>query len=144
RKTTANAAATSRIATLPRRRGNPSAPGDDLLRMRTCLRLAAALALVAALAGCGGSGESAPTTTVGCKEARDGSVTLVANDLRWDTDCLQAPPGALTLVVDNEDDGANHNLHLPEAPDSPSTELQPGPVTQELDVTLTAGSYEYL
>jgi plastocyanin len=112
--------------------------------MRSCLRPAAALALVAALAGCGSSGDSASTTTVGCKEAQGGSVTLVADDLRWDTDCLQAAAGPLTIVVDNEDGGVNHNLHLPEAPDSPSTELEPGPVTQELDVTLTPGSYEYL
>ena len=38
----------------------------------------------------------------------------------------------------------NHNVHLPDAPGSPATELEPGPVTQELDVDLAAGSYEYL
>ena len=31
-----------------------------------------------------------------------------------------------------------------EAPDSPATELEPGPNTQSLDVTLTPGSYEYV
>ena len=71
-------------------------------------------------------------------------MTLVAEDLRWDTDCLRAAPGPLTIEVDNQDDGVNHNVHLPDAPDSPATELEPGPVTQELDVTLAAGSYEYI
>ena len=81
---------------------------------------------------------------MGCKEAQDGTVTLVAADLRWDTDCLRAPAGPHTIEVDNQDDGVNHNVHLPDAPDSPSTELEPGPNEQSLDVDLTPGSYEYL
>jgi plastocyanin len=108
------------------------------------LRLPAAVALLAALAACGGSDGASPSTTVGCKDAAAGTVTVVADDLRWDTDCLRAGPGALTIEVDNADDGVNHNIHLPDAPDSPATELEPGPNTQTLDVTLTPGSYEYV
>ena len=107
-------------------------------------RLAAALLALAALGACGGSDGASTTTTVGCKEAQDGTATLVAADLRWDTDCLRAPAGPLTIEVDNQDDGVNHNVHLPDAPDSPSTELEPGPNEQSLDVDLTPGSYEYL
>ncbi len=112
--------------------------------MRSCLRPAAAAALVIALSACGGSDDAGPTTTVGCKDASQGRVTLVAEDIRWDTDCLRAEPGPLTIEVDNQDEGVNHNVHLPDAPDSPATELEPGPVTEELDVTLAAGEYEYI
>ncbi|MEQ1787688.1 MAG: cupredoxin domain-containing protein [Acidimicrobiales bacterium] len=100
--------------------------------------------LVVAMGACGDTGESGPPPTVGCKTAEDGRVTLVAADLRWDTDCLRADPGPLTIAVDNRDTRVNHNLHLPGAPGSPSTDLEQGPVTQELEVTLTAGTYEYV
>jgi plastocyanin len=104
----------------------------------------AAAVLALTLGACGSTGEAGPATTVGCKDARDGRVTLVADDLRWDTDCLRAAPGPLTIEVDNQDDGVNHNLHLPDAPDSPATPLEAGPSTQELDTTLVAGRYEYI
>lgn len=112
--------------------------------MRSRLRLAALAALVVALSACGGSDDAGPTTTAGCKDASQGRVSLAAKDLRWDTDCLRAEPGPLTIEVDNQDEGVNHNVHLPDAPGSPATELEPGPVTQELDVTLAAGGYEYI
>jgi plastocyanin len=96
------------------------------------------------LAACGDTGESAPPTTVGCKVAADGRITLVAEDNRWDTDCLQASAGPLTIEVDNRDDGGNHNVHLADAPGSPATELEQGPITQELDVTLEPGRYEFV
>ena len=71
-------------------------------------------------------------------------MTLVADDLRWDTDCLRAPPGPLTIEVDNRDDGQNHNVHLPDAPGSPATDLEPGPSQQELEVDLASGAYEFV
>lgn len=101
-------------------------------------------AVVLALAACGDTGQSSPPTTVGCKVAEAGRVTLVAADNRWDTDCLEATAGLLTIEVDNRDDGGNHNVHLPDAPDSPATELEQGPSTQELEVTLESGSYEFV
>jgi plastocyanin len=110
---------------------------------RRLFALAAAV-LALAVGACGSTGEAGPTTTVGCNEAQDGRVTLVADDLRWDTDCLHAEPGPLTIEVDNQDDGVNHNVHLPDAPDSPATPLEAGPSTQELDVTLPAGTYEFI
>jgi len=102
------------------------------------------LVALVTVAGCGDDGGSAPPTTVGCKTAVEGRVTLVADDIRWDTDCLEASAGDLTLVVDNEDDGVNHNVHLPDAPGSPATDLAMGPSEQELEVTLDAGSYEFI
>jgi plastocyanin len=112
--------------------------------MRSRLRLAALAALVVVLSACGGSDDGGSATTVGCKDASQGRVTLVAKDIRWDTDCLRAEPGPLTIEVDNQDEGVNHNVHLPDAPGSPATELEPGLVTQELEVTLDAGEYEYI
>ena len=110
---------------------------------RSSVLLVVAVAL-AALAGCGdddggsaGSGE--------CRRGEDGRVTIVAKGIAWDTDCLEAPAGEpLTIVVDNQDRGVPHNIHLTDATDEPETELEDGPVVQELDVTLDAGSYEFV
>jgi plastocyanin len=130
--------------------------------MRRIVQLSVVLC---ALAACGGDDDAttatsttagAPVTTAddgtttstgggdGCRDAEDGAVALVAQDTQWDVDCLRAPPGALTIEVDNRDDGVNHNVHLPDAPGSPATELELGPTTQTLDVDLEAGAYEYV
>ncbi len=94
--------------------------------------------LASALAACGSTPAPGPPT------ARGGEVTLVADDLMWDTDCLEARPGSLSIVVDNQDDGESHNVHLPDAPTSPATDLELGPSRQRLDVTLDPGAYEYI
>ena len=111
------------------------------MRRSTSLALA-----VVVLAACGSTGDDTDgePSGGGCKEAERGRVTVVADDLRWDTDCLNAPAGALTLEVDNRDDGQNHNVHLPTAPGSPATDLEKGPSRQELEVDLAPGSYEYV
>lgn len=101
---------------------------------------------VAALAvtGCGDTGGGDDPPVAGCKVAEDGRVTLVADDVRWDTDCLEAEPGELTIEVDNQDDGVNHNVHLPDHPDSPATALELGPSQQELVVDVESGTYEFI
>ena len=104
--------------------------------------IAAVFVLVAACSDSGGDDGGPPVG--GCKDAVDGRVTVVAEDLRWDTDCLRADAGTLTIEVDNRDDGQNHNVHLPDAPGSPATELDQGPSRQELDVELEPGSYEFV
>jgi len=113
--------------------------------MRRLATLAAAVLLVA---GCGATGDDAGSgegdSGGGCHDAADGRVTLVADDLQWDTDCLRSPAGPLTIEVDNRDDGQNHNVHLPDAPGAPATDLEQGPSKQELDVELAAGSYEFI
>jgi plastocyanin len=109
--------------------------------MHRSLALALAAVVVAA---CGGDDGGSPPPTVGCKDAVAGRVTLVADDLRWDTDCLRAEPGALIIEVDNRDEGENHNVHLPTAEGSPATDLETGPSQQELAVDLSAGAYEYV
>ena len=64
--------------------------------MRRLVTLAAALVLV----GCGDT--EGPGSTAGAgKDATGSRVTLVADDLRWDTDCLRSGAGPLTIEVDN-------------------------------------------
>src|SRR5687767_5357340 len=109
------------------------------------MRRVAALALVTTLAGgCGDTDDPGGPPTVACKDAVGARVTLVADDLRWDTDCLRSGPGPLTIVVDNRDDGVNHNIHLPTADGSPATELERGPSRQQLEVDLPRGAYEFV
>jgi len=103
-----------------------------------------ALVVALALTACGDTDEPDPPVAGGCVRAEGGEVTLVADDLMWDTDCLEAEPGALTIAIDNQDDGQNHNVHLPDAPESPATDLELGPSRQELDVTLDPGAYEFI
>jgi plastocyanin len=113
--------------------------------MRRLVTLAVPAAFL--LAACGGTDDDSGSG-VGCKDAADGEgahrVTLVADELRWDTDCLRAPAGPLTIEVDNRDEGQNHNVHLPDAPGAPATDLERGPSRQELDVDLEPGSYEFI
>ena len=107
-------------------------------------RLAPLILAALLVAACGDTEGSDPPATAGCKEAASGEVTLVAEDVRWDTDCLRSAPGPLTIVVDNRDEGGNHNVHLPTAEGSPASDLEPGPSRQELEVDLPAGSYEFV
>jgi hypothetical protein len=103
------------------------------------------LVAVTALAACGDDGGGGGAPEAGCRAAEDGAVTVAAAGIAWDVDCLEARADeALTITVDNQDDGVQHNLHLTDAPGDPATELEPGPVTQELDVTLPAGDYEFV
>jgi plastocyanin len=108
-------------------------------------RASLVVAVVAiSLAACGGDDDPAPATGA-CHEAADGQVEIAAVDVAWDTDCLQGPADEpLTIVVDNRDEGVNHNLHLTDAPGEPTTDLEPGPVTQELVVTLPAGEHRFV
>jgi plastocyanin len=106
----------------------------------------AVLVMAALLAGCGDDGSAGDDGHAsGCRSAEGGQVTVVADDIAWDVDCLEAPAGApLTIVIDNQDDGVPHNMHVKDAPGGPKTDLEAGPVTQELDVTLDAGDYEFV
>ncbi|CAN5726941.1 hypothetical protein BH20ACT2_BH20ACT2_21420 [soil metagenome] len=105
------------------------------------------MALLAAglvLAACGGD-EPADEAAAGCATVSAGEVTVVAEDLAWDPKCIEAPAKEpFTIVVDNRDDGIAHNIHLLEAPEPNATELENGPVTQELELTLVAGEYRYV
>lgn len=98
------------------------------------------------LAGCGDDDAGGPGPATGaCLDGTGGAVTIVADDVAWDADCIEAVAGeALVITIDNRDDGVLHNLHLRDAPGEPTTELEKGPVTQTLEVDLPAGDYEYI
>ncbi|MFP5255453.1 MAG: cupredoxin domain-containing protein [Acidimicrobiia bacterium] len=97
-----------------------------------------------ALAACGGD-DAAGGASNGCLDGTSGEVTIVAEDLAWDADCIDAvADGPLEFTVDNQDRGVPHNLHLRDAPGEPATELEEGPVVQTLEVELPEGDYEYV
>lgn len=101
----------------------------------------------ALLAGCGGDdGGSAEPPAGGCRAAAGGTVTIVADKLAWDTDCLELPPEeAVTITVDNRDTGVNHNLRVKGLPGGDATtKLEAGPVVQELEVSAAAGTYRFV
>lgn len=109
---------------------------------RLLLPVVASFAFLAA--GCGDDGGGGPTSGE-CRDAEGGEVTIVAEKIAWDVDCLRAPAGEpLTIVVDNRDDGVNHNIAFNDSPGEPATKLESGPVTQELTVDLPAGEHEFV
>jgi plastocyanin len=50
----------------------------------------------------------------------------------------------VTLVIDNRDDGVNHNLHVKDAPEPNRTPLEQGDSQRALTVTLPAGEYDFV
>jgi plastocyanin len=95
----------------------------------------------ASLAACGG-GEG---------EAADGAVpadpdaVVVAEDMGFDVDELRVAAGRpVSIVIDNRDDGVNHNIHIEDAPEPNATRLVQGPSQQALTVTLEEGSYDFV
>jgi plastocyanin len=102
------------------------------------------LAVLGLTAGCGDTSQAPTAQPARCEQAEGGRAVIVAEDLLWMPDCVGAPAGELTIVVDNRDVGVNHNIHLPDAPGEPATPLEAGPVTQELTVSLEPGDYRYI
>ncbi len=72
------------------------------------------------LAACGGGGGA---TT---------ELTLVADDIAFDTASLSAPAGTITVTFQNEEDGVTHNLQVTGDGVDASTEIAEGPVEQTL------------
>lgn len=100
-----------------------------------------------ALAACGDDdAEPDPSEGAACAEAgEDGHVAIVADALAWEVDCVVVPADVpVTIEVDNRDDGVSHDLHLTDAPGDPATDLEAGPVVQQLDVELPVGRYRFV
>ena len=96
-----------------------------------------------ALAACGD--DDGGSASGDCVDGTSGEVTIVAEDLAWSADCIDAVADEpLVITVDNQDDGVLHNLHLRDAPGEPATELEKGVVVQTLEVELPEGDYEYV
>lgn len=119
-------------------------------------------ALLATASACGGGDDDAEPTRPGATAATteddgngddgDGAaseITLVAKNTLWDKTELEAKAGEITFTVDNQDGGILHNLHIYKGADASGedvkmTELEAGPVTQTLTVTLEPGSYFFV
>lgn len=103
--------------------------------------------LVAGLLAIGGCGDEAEreSPAMACLDASDGTVTIVAEDLAWDSSCIDGPAGTdIEITVDNRDSGVNHNISFPDAPGEPGTELEAGPVKQVLTVNLPSGEHPFV
>jgi plastocyanin len=76
------------------------------------------------------------------------TVALVGVNSTFDVETLQAPAGSVTIEFDNRDSGVVHNVHVFRGDSARGesvgeTELEPGPVRQELTMALDPGEYFY-
>lgn len=119
--------------------------GPPVPRRRSPRTLVAATVLAgAALASCGDDEPSGAPAD--CDRITDGAVTLVGENLAWDTECLRVDEGTeVTFTVDLRDDSVDHNLAISGPSGREKTPLERGPIEQTLvyDAT-TSGRHEYV
>jgi plastocyanin len=97
---------------------------------------------VAGAVGCGGDDDSGLAAE---PVPDDPDVVIVAEAMAFDPDEVRvAADEPVTIVIDNRDDGVNHNIHVEDAPEPNKTELELGESQQALTVTLPAGEYEFV
>jgi plastocyanin len=94
--------------------------------------------------------KATPAATGQGTAAAGGSVAIKASGsvLKFDTDKLTAAAGTITIMFDNQDAGIPHNISVHEGSDAKGktlgkTDLEAGPVKQELKLDLKPGSYFY-
>jgi plastocyanin len=141
-----------------------------VLKVRSIALLGALSALALLMAGtmaaCGGDDDNgdngarspAAASSVEPADGDDGGDTggdtgnrlkLVSKNTLFDKRELRAKAGATTIEHDHEDAGIVHNVHVYKGVDADGedigmTELEAGPVTQTLELTLDAGEYFYV
>lgn len=107
-------------------------------RVPPCVLVAAAGVLVA----CGGAGGAEPSSE---PVPDDPDAVVVAEDMAFDPDRVRVPAGEpVTIVIDNRDDGVNHNIHVEGAAGPNRTQLRRGVSQQALTVTLEPGEYDFV
>jgi plastocyanin len=75
----------------------------------------------------------------------DPDVVIRAEDMAFDPDEVDVPADEpVSIVIDNRDDGVNHNIHVKDAPEPNRTQLELGISQQALTVALPAGEYEFV
>jgi len=89
---------------------------------------------------------STPTSAGG--DGGENVLRIIGENVRFDTDELEAAAGEITVDFDHRDAGVAHNFAVylsPDDLDSPvaATEIESGPVTQTLRFTLPPGEYFY-
>jgi plastocyanin len=122
--------------------------------------MAAFTVLAFAAAACGGGGEDGGSSGGGSKTsptqpaggaAPSRELTIVGKNTLFDKNELVAKAGEITITFDNQDGGVPHDFAIFESEDAAnageepiaSTEIENGPVTQTLKVTLEPGEYYY-
>jgi plastocyanin len=115
----------------------------------TAMFLPAALAMsVLGLTGEGASGAAAPTPSATCAP-QGTALSIVANDDKYDKDCLAAPADqAFTIDFDNQDRGIPHNVAIYDKANGNKTlfqgEIIYGPEKTTYSVPAQAkGTYEF-
>jgi plastocyanin len=73
---------------------------------------------------------------------------IVGANTLFDKDELEAPAGTITVRFDNKDAGVVHNIHFYKGDDAKAdtlatTDLEAGPVVQEVTFTAEPGEYYY-
>jgi plastocyanin len=93
---------------------------------------------VALGAGCGG--DDGPTSDEAVPD--DPDAVVVAEDMAFEPGEVEVAAGEpVTLVIDNRDDGVEHNIRVEGAPEPNGTPLRLGPSQQALTVELEAGEH---
>ncbi len=112
--------------------------------MRTFAGAPVLVAILAALAACGGGGGGDDDLSSE-RVPDEPDVVVVAEDMAFDPDEVRVTAGEpVTIVIDNRDEGVNHNIHIEGAPAPDKTKLERGVSQQALTVTLGAGEYEFV
>lgn len=93
-------------------------------------------------------GPDATEPPSGTPSAEGTVLELIGVGSVFDTTELKAPAGPITIKFDNQDAGIVHNVAVypgDDASEDPlgATELESGPLKQELKLTLEAGEYFY-
>ena len=89
--------------------------------MRTSVAAALLMATSAALAACGGEDDAGGLSAEPVPD--DPDAVVVADAMAFDPEQIALPADeAVTIVIDNRDDGVNHNVHLPDAPGYAATD----------------------
>lgn len=96
---------------------------------------------------------AAPATTVTpvpitSPSAAGATLEVAGISSTFDVTELEAPAGPITIIFDNREASVVHNLALYPGDDASqdpiaATELEPGPIVQQLNITLEAGDYFY-
>lgn len=92
----------------------------------------------------GAAGETATPSAAGATL----ELTASGQTLKFDKAKLSAPAGPVTIMFDHKDAGVVHNVHVFKGTDAKgesvgNTELEVGPIKQELKLDLQPGTYYY-
>jgi plastocyanin len=94
------------------------------------------------LAACGDDGGAALSSE---PVPDDPDVVIVAENMAFEPDEVEvAADEPVTIVIDNRDDGVNHNLHVEDADPPNRTRLKQGVSQQALTVTLDPGEHDFV